>query len=127
MYDVLGDDMQTKLTLRMEDELINMAKSVAEKKGKSLSKMVSDYFKAVIKKELSEEIIANYDVRVSNVNSSLGSLSGGNQQKVIFAREIELDNDILIFSHPTRGVDINATIFIHSKIIEQRKYTQYIL
>ena len=54
MYDVLGDDMQTKLTLRMEDELINMAKSVAEKKGKSLSKMVSDYFKAVIKKELSE-------------------------------------------------------------------------
>jgi len=57
MYDVLGDDMQTKLTLRMEDELINMAKSVAEKKGKSLSKMVSDYFKAVIKKELSEELL----------------------------------------------------------------------
>jgi TRAP-type mannitol/chloroaromatic compound transport system substrate-binding protein len=71
MYDVLGDDMQTKLTLRMEDELINMAKSVAEKKGKSLSKMVSDYFKAVIKKELSEEIIE----LPPNVKSLYGALS----------------------------------------------------
>lgn len=76
---------------------------------------------------LSEEIIANYDVRVSDVNSSLGSLSGGNQQKVIFAREIELDNEILIFSHPTRGVDINATVFIHSKIIEQRNKGKAVL
>lgn len=77
--------------------------------------------------ELSKKIIENYDVRVSDENSNLGSLSGGNQQKVIFAREIELDNDILIFSHPTRGVDINATLFIHSKIIEQRNKGKAVL
>jgi simple sugar transport system ATP-binding protein len=69
---------------------------------------------------ISDGIIDRYDVRVSERNSNMGSLSGGNQQKVIVAREIELGNDILIFSHPTRGVDINATLFIHSKIIEER-------
>ncbi|MBL0106532.1 MAG: ATP-binding cassette domain-containing protein [Ignavibacteria bacterium] len=76
---------------------------------------------------MSENIINKYDVRVSDVNSPLGSLSGGNQQKAIFAREIELDNDILIFSHPTRGVDINATLFIHSKITEQRNKGKAVL
>lgn len=76
---------------------------------------------------ISEDIINKYDVRVSDVNSPLGSLSGGNQQKAIFAREIELDNEILIFSHPTRGVDINATLFIHSKIIEQRNKDKAVL
>lgn len=73
-----------------------------------------------ILKNISKHIIDRYDVRTSNPNAILGSLSGGNQQKVIIAREVELGNDILIFSHPTRGVDINATVFIHSKIIEQR-------
>ena len=84
----------------------------------------------ITKKDLtgmSENIINKYDVRVSDVNSPLGSLSGGNQQKAIFAREIELDNDILIFSHPTRGVDINATLFIHSKITEQRNKGKAVL
>lgn len=76
---------------------------------------------------ISEKIIEKYDVRVSDVDSALGSLSGGNQQKAIFAREIELDNDILVFSHPTRGVDINATLFIHSKIVEQRNIGKAVL
>ncbi len=62
--------MQTKLTLRMEDELINMAKSVAEKKGKSLSKMVADYFNALSKKELAEDIIK----LPPNVKSLYGAL-----------------------------------------------------
>lgn len=80
-----------------------------------------------ILEEISNEIILNYDVRVSDQSSSLGSLSGGNQQKVIVAREIELNNDILIFFHPTRGVDINASLFIHSKIIEQRNNGRSVL
>ena len=78
-------------------------------------------------KNISGNVIQNYDVRVSDTDSSLGSLSGGNQQKVIFAREIEMNNEILIFSHPTRGVDINATAFIHSKIIEQRNKGKAVL
>ncbi len=76
---------------------------------------------------ISEMVIEKYDVRLSDRSSNLESLSGGNQQKVIVAREIELDNDILIFSHPTRGVDINASVFIHSKIIEERNKGKSIL
>ncbi|MEO6694662.1 MAG: ABC transporter ATP-binding protein [Ignavibacteria bacterium] len=76
---------------------------------------------------ISVQIIKDYDVRVSDVNSPLESLSGGNQQKVIVAREMNADNEILIFSHPTRGVDINATLFIHNKIIEQRNNDKAVL
>lgn len=86
--------------------------------------------KLVTKKNLdhiSAGIISRYDIRASESNAALSSLSGGNQQKVIVARELELENDILIFSHPTRGVDINATLFIHSKIVEQRNKGKSIL
>lgn len=76
---------------------------------------------------ISEEISKNYDVRLSAADSPLESLSGGNQQKVIFAREIEADNRIIILMHPTRGVDINATNFIHNKIIEERQKSKAIL
>ena len=76
---------------------------------------------------ISREIISKYDIRVKDVSTELGSLSGGNQQKVVFAREIELDNTTLLLSHPTRGVDINATAFIHSKIISQRNSGKAIL
>ena len=76
---------------------------------------------------LTDEVINNFDVRVPENSVIMKSLSGGNQQKVIFAREIELNNDVLIFSHPTRGVDINATAFIHSKIIEQRNAGKAVL
>jgi len=63
--------MQTKLTLRMEDRLINLAKSVAEKKGKSLSKMVADYFNALANKEIAEDIIE----LPPNVKSLYGALA----------------------------------------------------
>lgn len=77
--------------------------------------------------KISQKIKDDYDVRLGDINSGLSSLSGGNQQKVIVAREIGLDNDVLIFSHPTRGVDINATLFIHSKIIDERNKGKSIL
>ena len=76
---------------------------------------------------ISEEVSENYDVRLSSADSPLESLSGGNQQKVIFAREIEAGNNIIILMHPTRGVDINATNFIHSKILEERRQSKAIL
>ncbi|HEY5122422.1 MAG TPA: ABC transporter ATP-binding protein [Ignavibacteria bacterium] len=76
---------------------------------------------------ISEYIITEYDVRVSDIDSPMQSLSGGNQQKVIFAREAESDSEVLIFAHPTRGVDINATNFIHNRIIEQRNKNKAIL
>jgi len=77
--------------------------------------------------DISKKIISKNDVRVSDIGSPMSELSGGNQQKVIFARETESDNKILLLVHPTRGVDINATSYIHSQIIEQRNNGKAIL
>ncbi|MCI0473639.1 MAG: hypothetical protein L0Y76_08670, partial [Ignavibacteria bacterium] len=82
---------------------------------------------ASVVKDSSEKIISDYDVRCSDINSSMHELSGGNQQKAIFGREIELESEFLIFVHPTRGVDLNATAFIHNIILEQRNSGKSVL
>ena len=61
-----------------------------------------------------------YDIRTSGVDELAGSLSGGNMQKVVIAREFEFDAPVLLVCQPTRGVDIGATEFIHEHIIEKR-------
>ncbi len=65
-------------------------------------------------------LVREYDVRTSSVEAPARSLSGGNQQKVIIAREFSANPMALIASQPTRGVDIGAIEFIHRRIIEQR-------
>src|SRR5947209_5841397 len=65
-------------------------------------------------------LIKEFDVRTSSVEAPARSLSGGNQQKVIIAREFSANPMALIASQPTRGVDIGAIEFIHRRLIEQR-------
>ena len=77
--------MQTKLTLRMEDRLINLAKSVAEKKGKSLSKMVADYFSALTNKEIAEDIIE----LPPNVKSLYGALANSDIDESDYKKYLE--------------------------------------
>ena len=67
-----------------------------------------------------KKLVAEYDVRTHSVDSTARSLSGGNQQKLIVAREFAADPMLLVASQPTRGVDIGAIEFIHRRIIEQR-------
>ena len=70
---------------------------------------------------LSEKLIRDFDIRCANGSSSLvGSMSGGNQQKVIIAREIVLEPKFLIFAQPTRGLDVGAIEGIRKKIISER-------
>ena len=82
---------------------------------------------ASVIKNSSEKLITDYDVRCSDINSSMRELSGGNQQKAIFGREIELESEFMIFVHPTRGVDLNATAFIHNIILKQRNSGKAVL
>lgn len=71
--------------------------------------------------KLSEKLIDEYDVRSANRSSTtVRSMSGGNQQKVIIAREIERAPELLIASQPTRGLDVGAIEYIHKKLIEER-------
>ena len=66
------------------------------------------------------KLIKEFDVRTSSAEAPARSLSGGNQQKIIIAREFAANPLALIASQPTRGVDIGAIEFIHRRIIEQR-------
>ena len=68
-----------------------------------------------------EEIIREYDVQPPDENAEAKSLSGGNQQKFVVGREIEHDPDVMIASHPTRGVDIGSIEFIHDRLLELRE------
>jgi len=67
-----------------------------------------------------KRLITEFDVRTTSVEAPVRSLSGGNQQKLIIAREFASDPLVLIAAQPTRGVDIGAIEFIHRRIIEQR-------
>ncbi|MDG1345557.1 MAG: heme ABC transporter ATP-binding protein, partial [Candidatus Thioglobus sp.] len=67
-----------------------------------------------------ESLMKAFDVRPSNPNLMSSNFSGGNQQKLILAREFERDPEVLIIGQPTRGVDIGAIEFIRKRIIEMR-------
>jgi simple sugar transport system ATP-binding protein len=64
--------------------------------------------------------VAEFDVRTTSIETPVGTLSGGNQQKVILAREIGRDLKVLVASQPTRGLDVGSIEFVHRRIIEQR-------
>jgi ABC-type uncharacterized transport system ATPase subunit len=64
--------------------------------------------------------VPEFDIRTSSISTSVGTLSGGNQQKVILAREIGRDVKLLLASQPTRGLDVGSIEFVHRRIIEQR-------
>ncbi len=68
-----------------------------------------------------------YDIRPPNVRLKTANFSGGNQQKIVLAREMESDPDVLIVGQPTRGVDIGAIEFIHNQIIKMRDAGKAIL
>ncbi|WP_026477938.1 ABC transporter ATP-binding protein [Alkaliphilus transvaalensis] len=71
-------------------------------------------------KKHADNLIEKYDIRTPNREVHARNLSGGNQQKIIIARELEIDPVLIIASQPTRGVDIGAIEFIHKQIIEAR-------
>ncbi len=67
-----------------------------------------------------DKLVKEYDVRTPSSHTAVGSLSGGNKQKVIIARELSRPLKLLIASQPTRGVDVGSIEFIHKNIIAER-------
>lgn len=70
--------------------------------------------------EHADKLIKQFDVRPPTIHNKARSLSGGNQQKAIIAREINKDPDLLIAAQPTRGLDVGAIEFVHKQLIAQR-------
>ena len=74
------------------------------------------------------ELIEKFDVRPRGCEEApAGTLSGGNQQKVIIAREVTNDKDLLIAVNPTRGLDVGAIEFVHKYLVEQRNKNRAVL
>jgi ABC-type uncharacterized transport system ATPase subunit len=71
-------------------------------------------------KDHSQELVETFDIRTPSLETSCGSLSGGNIQKVIMARELSASPTVLVASQPTRGVDIGAAEYIHRRLIDKR-------
>ncbi len=85
---------------------------------KPFSNGITINFKAV--NEYAAKLVKKFDIRTPSVSTRAGTLSGGNQQKVVVAREFSRDNKLLIAVQPTRGLDVGSIEFIHSNLIAQR-------
>jgi general nucleoside transport system ATP-binding protein len=77
--------------------------------------------------ERARSLIREFDVRGGGPNTPGGSLSGGNQQKVVAAREIARDPKVLVAAQPTRGLDVGAIEYLHRRLIEERDEGRAIL
>jgi general nucleoside transport system ATP-binding protein len=71
-------------------------------------------------REQGRELVQEFDVRTSSIDTPVGTLSGGNQQKVILAREVGRKVRLLIASQPTRGLDVGSIEFVHRRIVAER-------
>ena len=71
-------------------------------------------------RETAAKRVADFDVRTTSMQTPAGTLSGGNQQKVIVAREMSRDVQLVIACQPTRGFDVGSIEYVHKRIVEQR-------
>ena len=77
--------------------------------------------------ERARPMLKDFDVRGGDSDTRAASLSGGNQQKVVIARELSADPAVLIAAQPTRGLDVGAIEFVHRRLVEQRDEGRAIL
>jgi general nucleoside transport system ATP-binding protein len=71
-------------------------------------------------KKFADKAISDFDIRTPGINVPVKSMSGGNLQKVVLARELSRSPRLLIAHNPTRGLDIGATEYIHTQLIKQK-------
>jgi simple sugar transport system ATP-binding protein len=72
-------------------------------------------------------LLHDYDVRGGSAETPAASLSGGNQQKVVIARELTAEPEVIIAAQPTRGLDVGAIEFVHRRLVEERDAGRAIL
>jgi len=70
--------------------------------------------------EFAEKKIVEFDIRAQGITTNVGRLSGGNQQKVVLARELSRDLRLFVAAQPTRGLDVGSIEFVHTRIVQTR-------
>ncbi|MHB2015718.1 MAG: ABC transporter ATP-binding protein [Candidatus Xenobia bacterium] len=98
---------------------------LASQRKPPFSRGVALQFPAI--RENAAQRIDEFDIRTPSMDTASRSLSGGNQQKIIIAREVSRDPGVLIVVQPTRGVDVGAIEFIHRRLVEMRDEGKAIL
>lgn len=91
---------------------------LGQHKEAKFSKGISLDFSKI--KEFTRGLIEDFDIRTPNESVAAGTLSGGNQQKLVAAREISKDPLVLIAAQPTRGLDVGAIEYIHKRLVDER-------
>lgn len=71
--------------------------------------------------DFAARLMSEYDVRGPSLQAPAASLSGGNQQKIVIARELEMGPRVLLAAQPTRGLDVGAIEFVHERLLEQQR------
>lgn len=77
--------------------------------------------------EYALKAVNDYSVKTSGIEQHMKGLSGGNQQKVVLAREVEIGSNLIIFDQPTRGLDLGAIEYVHRTILAEREKGKCIL
>ena len=132
-HDSIGEIRKTGLAYIPEDRMYDgcaETMSVAENLVVSNIDSFANRLKVINTKKMREhciQLIKEYKVKTPSEKQKIKSLSGGNIQKAIVAREFSSGSDVLILDQPTRGVDIGAISFIHSKILSMREAGKGIL
>ena len=111
--------MELKLYDRLKRELLGSLAAASECHDPAYQKNALFMDNDALVKD-TEGKMARFDVRPPIPSLAAKNFSGGNQQKIILAREIERNPDLLLIGQPTRGVDIGAIEFIHKRIVELR-------
>jgi simple sugar transport system ATP-binding protein len=67
-----------------------------------------------------QELVASYDIRTTDASQTASTLSGGNQQKVVVARELSRDIRLAVAAQPTRGIDVGSIEYVHAQMVKAR-------
>lgn len=113
----IPEDRHKRAAVSQFDMENNLALGVHREKYTSKNKITLDFKKI---RQNADELICKYDIRPAEPDIIFGRMSGGNQQKVIVARELEKEHKFIIASQPTRGVDIGAIESIHNMILQEK-------
>ncbi len=132
----VGEDATSYETLRIRDLGVAVIPEDRQQEGLLLERPVSENFLLGLQRspafshagflnsnnlqKAAAQAVEEYDVRPRDLTMPAGNLSGGNQQKLIVAREFQRKPQVLIAAQPTRGVDVGAIEFIHNRIVRAR-------
>ena len=131
-----GESMVGSSTAEFREKLVAHLPADRHRHGVSLKSRIDENFivgkhkqnlfsrNALLRKKNIRQFALNaldkYQIRLGSISDKMRTLSGGNQQKVVVARELSGDPTLIIAAHPTRGLDVHAAKFVHERLIQAR-------